>query len=620
MGPNLGVDRESGQRAQLGMRTQLLIGLVLLTACSGSAKAPTVVPAAPPTGGAVLPPAPTLPEAPAPSAAAPPPALIAPTWPLGERVSPVAAEHAIVVSSHQLASNVGVEVLRRGGNAVDAAVAVGFALAVVHPVAGNIGGGGFMVIRMRDGTVRALDYREAAPARATPAMYVDSTGNALASSITGHLSVGVPGSVAGMFEAHNKLGRLPWKDLVAPAIQLARDGFLLDPVRSRQIDREADRLALFPASRAQFLVDSAAPPPGTRFRQPDLARTLQLIADSGPSVFYRGQVADLLVQEIRRGRGLVTKEDLAGYRVKWRAPIEIAYRGYTVYTMPPPSGGGVTLAEILNVMEGYEPLPPFGSATLMHLQAEAMRRAYADRNAYLGDPDFVRMPLERLLSKSYAAELRGGIDAHHATPAVPAAAGPRVEGMETTHYSVVDADGDAVSCTTTLNNDFGSAVTVSGAGFLLNDEMDDFTSAPGRPNLFGLVQGAANAIAPGKRMLSAMTPSIVLDPGGRLFMVLGSPGGSRIPTAVYQVLSDVIDQGMPLPAAIAAPRLHHQGLPDTVYLERDGFVQESVDSLSAMGHQVSVWNYKTEVNAVQRTDGGWVGVADPRRGGGAAGY
>ena len=246
-----------------------------------------------------------------------------------------------------------------------------------------------------------------------------------------------------------------------------------------------------------------------------------------------------------------------------------------------------------------------------------MRRAYADRNAYLGDPDFVSMPLERLLSKSYAAELRSGIDARHATPA---AAGPRVEGPETTHYSVVDADGDAVSCTTTLNNDFGSAVTVTGAGFLLNDEMDDFTSAPGRPNLFGLVQGAANAIAPGKRMLSAMTPSIVLDPGGRLFMVLGSPGGSRIPTAVYQVLSDVIDQGMPLPAAVAAPRLHHQGLPDIVYLERDGFVPESVDSLSAMGHKVSMWNYKTEVNAVERTDGGWVGVADPRRGGGAAGY
>ncbi len=571
------------------MRTTLLLGLVLLTACSGGARAPSVAPAAPATGAAGLPAAPRPPGAPAPGATAPHPALVAPAWPLGERVSPVAAEHAIVVSSHHVASEVGVDVLRRG----------------------------FMMIRLRYGTVHALDYREAAPARATPDMYVDSAGNVMASSITGHRSVGVPGSVAGMFEAHHKLGRLPWKDLLAPAIQLARDGFLLDAARSRQIQLEADRLASFPASRAQFLVDSAAPPAGTRLVQADLARTLQLIADSGPSAFYRGQVADLIVQEMQRGGGLITREDLARYQAKWRAPVLIGYRGYTVYTMPPPSGGGVTLAEILNVMEGYAPLPPFGSATLMHLQVEAMRRAYADRNAYLGDPDFVSMPLERLLSKSYAAELRSGIDARHATPA---AAGPRVEGPETTHYSVVDADGDAVSCTTTLNNDFGSAVTVTGAGFLLNDEMDDFTSAPGRPNLFGLVQGAANAIAPGKRMLSAMTPSIVLDPGGRLFMVLGSPGGSRIPTAVYQVLSDVIDQGMPLPAAVAAPRLHHQGLPDIVYLERDGFVPESVDSLSAMGHKVSMWNYKTEVNAVERTDGGWVGVADPRRGGGAAGY
>ncbi len=532
----------------------------------------------------------------------------------------MAAEHAIVVSSHQVASEVGVDVLRRGGNAVDAAVAVGFALTVVHPVAGNIGGGGFMIIRLRDGTVRALDYREAAPERASRNMYVDSAGNVTPTSLTGHLSVGVPGSVAGLFAAHHKYGRLPWKDVVAPAMQLARDGFLLDASRSRQIGLEAERLALFPASRAQFLVDGAAPPAGTRLVQPDLARTLAAIADSGPKVFYRGGIADLIVREMQRGGGLITKQDLARYRAKWRTPIQIAYRGYIIYTMPPPSGGGVTLAEVLNVMEGYAPLPPFGSAALMHLQAEAMRRAYADRNTYLGDPDFVHMPLERLLSKAYAAERRTGIDARHATPTPAAAAGPRVEGTETTHYSVVDADGDAVSCTTTLNNDFGSAVTVAGAGFLLNDEMDDFTSAPGKPNLYGLVQGAANAIAPGKRMLSAMTPAIVVDPGHHLSMVLGSPGGSRIPTAVYQVLSDVIDQGMPLGTAVAAPRLHHQALPDIIYLEHDGFVQASVDSLEAMGHKVNVWNYKTEVNAVGRLGNGWVGVADPRRGGGAAGY
>jgi gamma-glutamyltranspeptidase/glutathione hydrolase len=525
----------------------------------------------------------------------------------------------MVVTSHQLASDVGVGVLRRGGNAVDAAVAVAFALAVVHPVAGNIGGGGFMVVRMHDGTVGALDFRETAPTGARRDMYVDTAGNATASSLTGHRSVGVPGSVAGMFEAHRKFGRLSWKELLAPAINLARDGYVLDGPRSRVIEREAERLGRFPASRAQFLVDGAAPPPGTRFVQPELARTLQLIADSGAAVFYDGSIAHLIVREMARGGGLITPQDLAHYVAKWRDPIEIHYRGYTIYTMPPPSGGGITLAEILNVMEGYAPLPTFGSAALMHLQTEAMRRAFTDRNALLGDPDFVEMPLERLLSKQYAASLRSGIDLRRATPAPPVTTG-RSEGTETTHFSIVDQEGSAVSCTTTLNNDFGSAVTVTDAGFLLNDEMDDFTSAPGRPNLFGLVQGEANAIAPGKRMLSAMTPSIVVDSSGRLVLVLGSPGGSRITTAVYQVLSDVIDQGMPLPEAIAAPRLHHQAQPDILYLERDGFAPASIDSLTAMGHKVDVWNYKTEVNAVGRTAAGWVGVADPRRGGGAAGY
>ncbi|HVH67784.1 MAG TPA: gamma-glutamyltransferase [Gemmatimonadales bacterium] len=600
------------------MRTPLAL-FVLLTACGGGVKLPETIPITP--GPSPLP----IGMAPIPdsiAAAAPTGrrALIAPEWPLEQRVKAVAGEHAMVVTSHPLASDVGVEVLRRGGNAVDAAVAVAFALAVVHPVAGNIGGGGFMVIRQRPGgAVYALDFREAAPSGATPNMYVDSAGNIKESSLTGHLSAGVPGSIAGLFEAHRKLGKLPWRDLVAPAIGLARDGYPLDGPRSHQIAREAERLARFPASRAQFLLNGEAPAPGTRFVQPDLARTLELVADSGPAVFYHGGIADLIVREMARGGGLITRQDLAQYRAKWRDPIEILYRGYAIYSMPPPSGGGVTLAEILNVMEGYAPLAPFGTPRLMHLQTEAMRRAYVDRNTLLGDPDFVSMPLGRLLSKWYAATLRAGIDPHHATPATPVA-GLRSEGTETTHFSIVDADGNAVSCTTTLNNDFGSAVTVTGAGFLLNDEMDDFATAPGRPNLFGLVQGEANAIAPGKRMLSAMTPAIVLDTAGRLFMVLGSPGGSRIPTAVYQVLSDVIDQGMPLAGAVAAPRLHHQALPDTTYLERDGFVQPSIDSLIAMGHNVSVWNYKTEVNAIGRTAAGWVGVADPRRGGGAAGY
>lgn len=593
------------------MRALLALTLAVLPACGG-VKRPASAPSAP------------LPESRAtrgeagPAKAAAPSRLtpfISSSWPLAGAVR---GEDAMVVSAHPLASTVGADILRHGGNAIDAAVAVGFALAVVQPIAGNIGGGGFMVIRLHDGSVRALDYREVAPGRATSTMYVDSAGNVSETSLTGHLSVGVPGSVAGMFEAHRKFGRLPWAQVLAPAVALARDGHLLDATRSRNIVPEAARLARFPASRAQFLPSGdAPPPPGTIFVQRELGATLQLLADSGPAPFYRGSIADLLVQEMERGGGLVTKRDLAGYRPKWRDPIRITYRGYSIYTMPPP-GGGVTLAEILNVMEGYATLPPFGSAALMHLQAEAMRRAFIDRNRYLGDPDVVTIPMERLLSKQYAATLRGEIDLEHATPSPPLPSRP--EGTETTHYSVVDAEGNAVSCTTTLNNDFGSAVTVTGAGFLLNDEMDDFTAAPGKPNLFGLVQGATNAIAPGKRMLSAMTPAIVLDSSGAVLMVLGSPGGSRITTAVYQVISNVLDQGMTLGDAVAAPRLHHQALPDLIHIEQDGFLQSSLDSLEAMGHILEVWRYKTGVNAIARSGGGWVGVADPRRGGGAVGY
>jgi gamma-glutamyltranspeptidase / glutathione hydrolase len=596
------------------MRVLLALTLTLLVACGG-VKRPAATPAARPKPRTGAPESLPLTGA-APGAAGRGP-RIASTWPLADRSGAVHGQHAMVVSAHPLASAVGADILRRGGNAVDAAVAVGFALAVVQPIAGNIGGGGFMVIRLHDGSVRALDYREVAPVRATEHMYVDSAGNVSEASLTGQLAVGVPGSVAGMFAAHRRFGRLPWAEVLAPAVALARDGHMLDTIRSRNIAFQAARLARFPASRAQFLPTGEAPSPGTAFLQPDLAHTLQLLADSGPTPFYQGSIAGLIVEEMNRGGGLVTKEDLAAYRPKWRDPLRITYRGYTIYTMPPP-GGGVTLAEILNVMEGYARLSPFGSAALMHLQAEAMRRAFIDRNRYLGDPDVVTIPLDRLLSKEYAARLRAGIDLAHATPTPPLTARP--EGTETTHYSVVDAEGNAVACTTTLNNDFGSAVTVTGAGFILNDEMDDFTAAPGKPNLYGLVQGATNAIAPGKRMLSAMTPSIVLDSAGGLLMVLGSPGGSRITTAVYQVISNVIDQGMSLVDAVDAPRLHHQGLPDLLYVEQEGFVQASLDSLAAMGHTVHLWRYKTGVNAVARSGNGWVGVADPRRGGGAVGY
>ncbi len=543
---------------------------------------------------------------------------IAPGWAFTGRARITDAARAMVVSGSGIASAVGRDILRQGGNAVDAAVAVGFALAVVHPEAGNLGGGGFMVMRFRDGSVQTLDYREAAPARATRDMYLDEHGEPTDKSVTGHLAAGVPGSVAGLVEAHRRFGRLPLAAVVEPAVRLALDGFVVDDYRSRSIGDDSARLALFPASRASFLPDGAPPAPGSVFRQPDLGVTLEAIRDHGADGFYRGQVADLIVSEMERGGGLITHADLEAYRAIWRDPITITYRGHTIYSMAPASSGGITMGEILNIMEGYGPLPPFGAPALMHLEAEAMRRAFTDRNTYLGDPAFVRNPTHRLLSKAYAADLRKSIG-DRASPTPAFAPGPRT-GSSTTHYSVVDQEGNAVSCTTTLNDSYGNAVTVTGAGFLLNDEMDDFATAPGKPNMYGLVQGEANTIAPGKRMLSAMTPSIVLDPGGRLLLVVGTPGGPRIITMVYHVISNVIDHRMPLAEAVEAPRMHHQGLPDTLKVERGGFTPATLDSLRARGHAVGAGGYSGDVEAIMRTPTGWRGVSDPRRGGGGAGY
>src|SRR5467141_2093016 len=558
-------------------------------------------------------------HAPAPATAGPitirGPAVIPATWTL--RARPVTAPHAMVVSAHPLASQVGVDILKQGGNAIDAAVAVAFALEVVLPDAGNIGGGGFIVYRTAGGEVTALDYREAAPAAATHDMFVDSAGNPTDKSLVGHLASGVPGSVAGLYAAWKRLGSLPWPTLLAPAIRLA-NGHIVDSARSRDIAYDRELLVQFPASRAQFLPNDSAPPPGTMFRQPDLARTLQLISDSGPDVFYRGQIADLIVAEMQRGGGLITKEDLGRYRAKWRTPVQLTYRGYNIYSMPPPSSGGVTMGEILNILEGYDTLPAFGTAAYVHLLTEAMRRAFIDRNHWLGDPDFVEMPLDRLLSKSYAATLRAQIDPQRATPTPQATSGS--EGMNTTHYSVVDARGNAAAVTTTLNGGFGSGVTVTGAGFLLNNEMDDFTSAPGKPNMYGLVQGEANAIEPNKRMLSAMTPSIVTDSTGQVQLVLGTPGGPTIITTVTEVILNVLDHRMSLGAAVAAPRMHHQALPDVTRYERGGLSDETVAALRAMGHVIKVRGRQGTVAAIQRTAGGWVGVADPRYAGGALGY
>jgi gamma-glutamyltranspeptidase/glutathione hydrolase len=521
----------------------------------------------------------------------------------------------LVVSGSPLASEVGRDILRQGGNAVDAAVAIGFALAVVHPEAGNIGGGGFMVIRLANGQVQTLDYRETAPGRASRDMYLSAGPEA---SVTGHLAAGVPGAVAGLTEAHRRYGRLPFAAVIEPAIHLANEGFVVDEYRSLSIAGDSARLILFPASRTTFLPNDRPPEPGSTFRQPELGGTLEAVRDSGTAGFYRGWVADLIVAEMKRGGGLISHDDLARYRAIWRDPIAISYRGHTIYSMPPASSGGVTMGQILNIMEGYSPLPSFGSAALMHREAEAMRRAFTDRNRYLGDPEFVQNPVERLLSKEYAAELRRQIGEQASV--TPKFEGVTDAGSSTTHYSVVDADGNAVSCTTTLNNSYGSAVTVTGAGFLLNDEMDDFATSPGQPNMYGLVQGEANAIAPGKRMLSAMTPSIVLDRDKQLYLVTGTPGGPKIITMVYHVISNVIDHRMRLPQAVGAPRNHHQALPDSLQVEEGGFLPAVLDSLNARGH--GIWSREPwgDVEGIIRTPQGWQGVSDPRRGGGGAGY
>ncbi|MGH7507422.1 MAG: gamma-glutamyltransferase [Longimicrobiales bacterium] len=545
------------------------------------------------------------------------------------------APAAMVVTDAPLATEVGVEVLRNGGNAVDAAVATAFALAVVYPEAGNIGGGGFMVTRMADGTVASLDFREKAPLAATRDMYLDSAGNTTDLSITGPLSAGVPGSVAGLFAAHERFGTVPWADLLAPAIQLADSGFSIDASVAGTIRGEAERLERFEASAALFLPGGEPLAEGTHWRNPDLAAVLRRIAERGPAGFYEGETARLIVAEMQRTGGLITLEDLNRYTAEWREPIVFDYRDHTVISMPPPSSGGITLALIAQVMEGFiEDGSGWHSAAGVHHMAEAMRRAFADRNHFLGDPDFVEMPRTLLLSDDYAERLRATIT-DRATPSAevipglglveegaqlePAGAG--AESDHTTHFSIVDAQGNAVALTTTINNLYGSAVTVAGAGFLLNDEMDDFTSKPGEPNLYGLVQGEANAIEPEKRMLSAMTPTIVVAPDGTPLLVTGARGGPRIITAVYQVFSNVIDHGMDVGTAVHAPRIHHQHLPDVLYFEPSGLAAAIADSLRALGHTVEERSgYIGTAPAILRSGDVWTAVPDPRTGGLAAGY
>jgi len=548
-----------------------------------------------------------------------------------DQVVPTYGADGMVSTTDRVASEVGAEVLRRGGNAVDAAVAAHFALAVVNPEAGNIGGGGFMIVRLADGTTAALDFREKAPLGATRDMYLDSSGAVSERALVGHLAAGVPGSVAGMWEAHRRFGSLPWADLVHPAINLA-DGIVVHARLASSLRSHVEELRRFPATSAIFLGDGQPPRVGDRFVQRDLAATLRRIARDGKDGFYHGETAALIEAEMRRGGGAMTRDDLAAYEAPWRDPIVFEYRDHTVISMPPPSSGGITLAQILNMLEGFD-LRSLGyhSPDHVHLWTEATKRAFVDRNEYLADPDFVPQPTRELISDEYALRKRAEIDMDRATPSarVLPGVGPfartartaRREGENTTHYSIVDRSGNAVAVTTTINSLYGNLVTVAGAGFLLNNEMDDFAALPGTANQFGLVQGEANAIEPGKRMLSAMTPTIVLDPAGRVKLVTGSPGGPTIITTVAQIVSNVVDFGMDVGGATAAPRLHHQHLPDTIVYERAGMRSGTVAALRARGHALrerSGYQGDTQTIVVLPDDR-LAGVADPRRGGAAVG-
>ena len=549
---------------------------------------------------------------------------------------PTHAKKGMVVSVHQEASKVGVEIMRHGGNAVDAAVATGFALAVIHPAAGNIGGGGFMLLRKANGEVHFLDFREKAPKAASRDMYLEAHGNVIPkASLIGYKAISVPGSVAGLVYAQQHWGKLSLLTVMQPAIRLARDGVRLTYEEAQSL-HDPD-LAQFADSKRIFQRDGKFYEPGEIFRQPELARTLERIAFN-PKEFYKGAMAREIAAEIKRGGGLITVEDLAEYEVKERQPVRGNYRGYEIISAPPPSSGGITMLEALNILEGYD-LGKLGnrSADSIHLTAEAFRRAFFDRAELLGDPDFSQIPVAQLIDKKYAAGWRNSLDMMRASDSRelrrPAGFGeldrsaslhqPYLgrESNNTTHYSIVDPQGNAVAVTTTLNDSFGSAVTAGKLGFLLNDEMDDFTSKPGVPNGYGLIQGEANAIAPGKRPLSAMAPTIVLK-DGKLIMVLGSPGGPRIISTVANILMGVVDYGLDIQQAVNAPRFHHQWQPDEIDIEKTGISPDTIKLLQARGHKVKDQGYWSdgECIAVDLKTGELLGAPDGRNGGKAVGF
>ena len=541
---------------------------------------------------------------------------------------PVRARHGMVASTNEVASRVGVEIMKRGGNAVDAAIAVAFALAVTHPAAGNLGGGGFMMIRLRDGRTTAIDYREMAPDAAHRNVYLDKNGNLIegeGGSLVGYRAAGVPGTVRGMELALKKYGsgKLTWAQLVEPARQLAGRGFTVTHELARSLYSNREYLEKYAETKRIYLKGGKYYQEGELFRQPELAATFARLQRFGPNEFYDGETARLIVADVKRNHGLMTMEDLHGYIAKERTPVRGNYRGYEIISMPPPSSGGAVLIQMLNILEGFDLQKlEASSSDRYHLMAEAMRRAFADRAEYMGDSDFVKVPVPGLIDKAYAATLRATINIERASTSEEVRAGRPAgyESEETTHFTVVDADGNAVSNTYTLNNSYGSAAVAKGTGILLNDEMDDFAAKPGTPNMYGLIQGERNAVAPKKRPLSAMTPTIVLRKDGSLWFTIGSPGGPTIINTVLCVITNVIDYEMNIQQAIDFPRIHHQWLPDELVGEPFGLSGDTQKALTARGHKLAKLRYLGDAEGImiEEKTGVRLGATDPRRSDGLA--
>ena len=542
---------------------------------------------------------------------------------------PVRARHGVVASTNEVASQVGVDIMKRGGNAVDAAIAVAFALAVTHPAAGNLGGGGFMMIRLQDGRSTAIDYREMAPAAATRNIYLDKNGNVISGeggSIEGYRAAGVPGTVRGMELALKKYGsgKLTWTQLIEPARRLAANGFTVTNSLARGLRSSRDYLSKYPETKRIYLNNGKFYNEGDTFVQPDLAATFVRLQQRGPNEFYEGQTAQLIVDDLKQHQGLITMEDMRGYVAKEREPLRGNYRGYEIISMPPPSSGGAVLIEMLNILEGYDFTKiDWASSERYHLTTEAMRRAFADRAEYMGDTDFVKVPIAGLIDKKYAAQLRSTINPERASNSEQVKAGKPLgfESDETTHFTVVDAEGNAVANTYTLNNSYGSAVVAKGTGVIMNDEMDDFAAKPGVPNLYGLIQGERNSVAPHKRPLSAMTPTFVLRKDGSFWFTVGSPGGPTIINTVLDVITNVIDYNMNIQQAIDAPRIHHQWLPDELVYEPYGLSGDTQKALIARGHRlVDKPRYLGDCEGImiEAKSGMRLGATDPRRSDGTA--